>query len=247
MTVIEMIYNFGIQLGRAHDISGATIQTDDRLYWLNQAQLEFVRKRLSNQNLTFEQGQQAKDDMRILIISNYHIPTVQVLDTNASASLLQGISADKAVLPSDCMFMLTSRSVVRSLASQGSVSSRVSVENNARVLTGDDIVINVSPNRLVTHDQMYEMLQDPFWKTSVFNPLCSQRGNELHVYTTDEFVVSSVKVDYIKPPREMQLDPLTNCELPDFLHDEIVSMAATLFAANTSTPQTRGGSPAGGN
>jgi hypothetical protein len=249
MNVHEMIYNFAIHMGRAHDLSASIIESDDRLYWLNQAQLEFVRRRFSNSNLSFEQSQQLKDDLKTLVVADHRITTAQALDSANSNITLQGIYADKATLPSNCMVLLTSRSIIYSLSARQSVISpnRVVLVGQQRTLTGNDVIISVRPNRLANHDQLYQMLEDPFWKPTLVAPIAIQKSNELHVYSTDKFVVSSVKVDYIKPPREMRLDPQTDCELPDFVHDEIVSLAVSLFVANTSTPQTRGGSPAGGN
>lgn len=65
----------------------------------------------------------------------------------------------------------------------------------------------IVPNRLHDSEDIYKVLQNPFTKTKLSSPISRIYGNNIKVYT-DNFVVPTVYIDYIrKPVKLMELGP----------------------------------------
>ena len=68
------------------------------------------------------------------------------------------------------------------------------------------------------------MLKDPFNTTKYTSPLYTVRQDVLDIYTSDIFIIDSVKLTYLRNPLEISLSLGISCELPDHSHREIVDM-----------------------
>jgi len=57
----------------------------------------------------------------------------------------------------------------------------------------------IVPNRLFGDEDLYQILQNPFTKPRLLSPISRIYGNNIKVYT-DNFVVPTVYIDYIRKP-----------------------------------------------
>ncbi len=92
-------------------------------------------------------------------------------------------------------------------------------------------------NRFSQQDDIFALLNDPFNTTKHTSPLTTMRGRSLDVYTSDIFIIDSVKITYIRKPKEISLSLGVNCELPEHTHQEIVAMTVSSILEATSDPR----------
>ena len=83
------------------------------------------------------------------------------------------------------------------------------------------------PLKFTQQDDIFSMLDDPFNTTKYTRPLYTVRQDVLDVYTNDIFIIDSVKLTYLRNPRQISLSLLFSCELPDHTHREIVDMTVS--------------------
>ena len=119
-------------------------------------------------------------------------------------------------------------------SSQPSVESEQAVEvRKPLVPVGTDQVIN----RFAQQDDIFRMLDDPFNTTNPKEPLTTIRQDFIDLYTSDIFIMESVKITYIRKPLPISLSLGYDCELPDHTHQEIIGMAASSILEELSDPR----------
>jgi hypothetical protein len=92
-------------------------------------------------------------------------------------------------------------------------------------------------NTFIQQDDIFTMLQDPFNTTKHTDPLTTIRGNEIDIYTSDIFIIDTVKITYIRNPRNISLPLGIDCELPEHSHQEIVDMTVSSILEGISDPR----------
>ena len=105
---------------------------------------------------------------------------------------------------------------------------RIPTESSARVTSG---------NRFSQQDDIFKLLEDPFNTTKYTSPLTTMRGRSLDVYTSDIFIIDTVKITYIRKPQELSLSLGIDCELPEHTHQEIVAMTVSSILEAISDPR----------
>tara|TARA_R110002050_G_scaffold4830_2_gene22840 strand:- start:203 stop:1360 length:1158 start_codon:yes stop_codon:yes gene_type:complete len=95
----------------------------------------------------------------------------------------------------------------------------------------------MSLNKFSQQDDIFKLLTDPFNTTKYTSPLTTIRGQAIDVYTSDIFIIDTVKITYIRRPQEISLSLGVDCELPDHTHQEIVSMAVSSILEEISDPR----------
>jgi len=109
-------------------------------------------------------------------------------------------------------------------------SSSTDLTNNTYTLTtyvlgGTNLTTS---NKQVQEDDLFALQQDPFNATYYEFPLCFFSGNELNTYINiNDFVVNKTILSYIRKPKTVSYYLDINCDLPDFTHNEILSMTAS--------------------
>lgn len=105
------------------------------------------------------------------------------------------------------------------------ISVAVKYDNNARRY----------PCRIIEPDKIYYVLNDFCSAPSKENPCCvidsqnsTNRPIEFQVYTALN-QVSKIYVGLIDMPAKVSISSSTDCNLPDYLHDEIVEMAVNKY------------------
>lgn len=92
-------------------------------------------------------------------------------------------------------------------------------------------------NRFSQQDDIFTLLNDPFNTTKHTSPLTTMRGRSIDIYTNDIFIIDSVKITYIRKPKEISLSLGVNCELPEHTHQEIVAMTVASILEAISDPR----------
>ena len=92
-------------------------------------------------------------------------------------------------------------------------------------------------NRFSQQDDIFTLLSDPFNTTKYTSPLTTMRGNSIDIYTSDIFIIDTVKITYIRKPGEISLSLGIDCELPEHTHEEIVAMTVSSILEAISDPR----------
>lgn len=88
-------------------------------------------------------------------------------------------------------------------------------------------------NRLSKTEDLYTVLTSNFATTSPQSPISSMSRGKLIVHHKQKFILSFVKIDYIRKPRKIDLLLNQSCELHPNVHGEIVENTAKRLAAFT--------------
>jgi hypothetical protein len=107
---------------------------------------------------------------------------------------------------------------------------------------GDYILITdkstaVSGCKYCQHDDIFELLKDPFNTTKYTKPLYTIIDNNLDMYTDNTFVVNSAKITYLKYPNVVDVLAGDDCDLPLYTHQEIVDMTINSLLEAISDPR----------
>jgi hypothetical protein len=114
--------------------------------------------------------------------------------------------------------------------STNSGSTYTNLTNNTYTLTtyvlgGTNMTTS---NKQVQEDDLFALQQDPFNATYYEFPLCFFSGNKLNTYINiNDFVVNKTILSYIRKPKTVSYYLDINCDLPEFTHNEILSMTAS--------------------
>tara|TARA_R110000796_G_scaffold246258_1_gene370944 strand:- start:327 stop:1490 length:1164 start_codon:yes stop_codon:yes gene_type:complete len=92
-------------------------------------------------------------------------------------------------------------------------------------------------NRFSQQDDIFKLLSDPFNTTKHTSPLTTMRGSSIDIYTSDIFIIDTLKITYIRKPNEISLSLGVNCELPEHTHQEIVAMTVSSILEAISDPR----------
>lgn len=91
--------------------------------------------------------------------------------------------------------------------------------------------------KFAQHDDIYELLEDPFNTTKHTTPLYTIIGNSIDLYTDDTFVIPKVKITYLRFPATVNILTTVNCDLPLHTHQEIVDMTVNSLLEAISDPR----------
>ena len=114
------------------------------------------------------------------------------------------------------------------------------VTDHRRIPTTQDFVRERYPCRLVQHDDIFKLLDDPFNKTKYSSPLTVMRGESIDIYTDDIFIIDTIRVTYLRQPTAVNFNANTNCDLPLHTHEEIVKLAVSSILEEISDPRYQG-------
>ena len=207
MTVQEFHIAIGLEVDKTLDFEYPYMSPEQIDYWLNKAQDRFVKQRASGNNLKkegFEVTQKRIDDLRTVLKDSTIVP-------------VQSGTIFKSALPADYRWL------IRHTCDTGNTVCSTST------VGGQEI----------QQDDLNELKINPFWSPSKVEPLYYLFNNDI-VYETDgNFTVTSTKVYYIKKYNKIQygtqyVTPLPDiqCELPEFVHEEIVDIARDMILEN---------------
>lgn len=96
----------------------------------------------------------------------------------------------------------------------------------------------------VTHDEINEVVIDPFWKPDFDEPIYYFENGSLVQEGASDYNITNTSITYIKQYNKLRygtsyINPTTDvqCELPIHTHSEIVKLATSMFLENIESPR----------
>jgi len=80
------------------------------------------------------------------------------------------------------------------------------------------------PVRVLEHEFLIKLLDNPFAESSKSSPVCVIRNNTIIGYSGKRFLLKELNMFFIRKPEPMSLSSSSDCELPAHTHSEIVDM-----------------------
>lgn len=122
-------------------------------------------------------------------------------------------------------YILTSAvSTVASLTVDGSVLTSTSSEDFPLKKHTNTTPAKLTANRLSNSAVVNRMGQSAFYKTSAMTPISELIGENLYIYTDSSFIVSKVRLTYVRKPLPISLALGTDCELAEDFHQAICDL-----------------------
>lgn len=221
MTLKELRYDFLYKVNRVDSVNKENWIPAEIDWALNYAIKTFVKQRLGQNNskqLGFEAIQKRIDDLRTLVIKS---PTSQQPGLTPTSVASGMFEVDLSSLSFPYMFYLRGSA---SIVKQGCSAK------DAKLVQ-------------VQHDDVNELgtFHGPSWIWGLI-PIVFGRSDQasdsegsIYLYTDNQFTISTVYVDYLKHPNEVNggdythidgtVRPLTECDLPNHTHPELVDIA----------------------
>lgn len=225
MTAQEMQKSFMQQLsamGVEH-----TIPSEDVMLYLNKAVDQFVKEKFNSRSNRlrqgFEQSPKRLEDLRELIV------TAELDCTEVSQGIMTDIYMDKADIPSDHFLLISVGLKVFFNVNGISFTVNNSKREPDGTLNTDYGEMRV-PAKFVQHDDIYSVLDDPFNKPRIRKGVFTVDDGSIYSYTDDSFVTDKIVVTYLKEPATISIDNQTDCDLANAAHEDVVDLAAMLFA-----------------
>jgi|TARA_R110002020_G_scaffold137687_1_gene307077 hypothetical protein len=109
-----------------------------------------------------------------------------------------------------------------------------------RIPSTTDFIRETHPCRLIQHDDIFKLLDDPFNKTKYTSPLTVMRGTSVDIYTDDTFVIDRIRLTYLRQPVLVSLSTNTDCDLPVHTHEEVCKLAVSSILEEISDPRYQG-------
>lgn len=228
MTVKELHYDFKLKKDKVDSLTKEEFNVAETDWLLNEAQELTVRRRmgLNNQKLTgFENTQKRIDDLKTIHVK---FP-VQI---GLTPTVTSGVAEIDLTNLTYTYYYLT----------------------RAYADVTDGICVTVAEVSLIQNDDLSEVLNDPFNKADKYvipanfgkSTNVANTEGSLYLYPGDVYTVNTVYLEYIKKPERISFggytyidgnpSTLTECELPEHIHPEIVTQAVELAALILNDP-----------
>lgn len=218
MTIQELVYDYKRKLDKLDSQDYPDIPLPVIIRDLNEAQQKIVLTRYSPNNLYrqgFEGSQKRIDELSYLVVPDEQLSgAIKVADNIYSFNLEN--------TQKDYLFLLRANFLVSTA-------------------TCTDILLDGISSKT---DNLNTILSSPFEKPSLSWRETPYRiaDNKLRVYSDGEFKVTKAIIDYLRYPRKMDIvgyidfdgtnSTNVECELPEFLQNDIVDAAVTLARLN---------------
>jgi hypothetical protein len=92
------------------------------------------------------------------------------------------------------------------------------------------------PNRLTPTTVISTLQVTPFYKSSINSVISELQSNSLKTYADTSFIISRVRMNYIKKFKRMHLVLSQDCDLPEEFHQTICDLTVEYFKALTQDP-----------
>lgn len=212
MNIQEFLIALDIEVDKTVDFELPYIQPEQKIYWLNVAQDRVLSQKLFGNNVkgsVYDISQERVDDVRTLISS-------QSISSSGSAGY--GSSSYSFTLPNNYRFFDKFMASTTRIGINGDSYSGVM---NMDVITRREID--------------YYTTTPGINKPELLNLKGFVDGNTLVVISDSYTTVSSGTLKYIKSPNKFTTGAIT--DLPEHLHQEIVSEAAALILNSFESPR----------
>jgi hypothetical protein len=215
---------FKLGLDKTNSLSYPSFLPEEIDFWLNQATRKFVKTRYSGVNPKregFEQSQKRIDDLRTLVTEETLTPT------ETGQSKPNGWLVDVTDLTMTYWLSLGEEVKIRY------VPTTYANINNATTTKRVGVVE-------VTSDSYRSKIDDPLCEYKLHyddaKPLRLFYNNTIEFITDGTYDITEAYIRFIKQPAEIEYD-VTDCDLAEHTHDEIVNMAIQLALENIEQPR----------
>lgn len=226
--VLELLYKLDMRLNKKSTLDSQTIPKADKLFVLNEAQIKLVKKKLNTNNiynLGLDSFTKRYEDLQGLVVS--FEKQVPVKATKGYPAYTVSISS----LSKDYMFPIE----MFGICSKGKCTNRT-----------------VPVTRLIKHGDVSTIMNN-----SNYNPsfeyqetVATVSDNIISIYTDSSFSIDEAYISYLRYPQKITLLGVPNidgtsnitqdCELPDYLQDELLDLAVLELAMETeNNPQVQ--------
>lgn len=220
----RLSYKLDQRLNKLSTNQNQQIPVEDKVLALNEAQIKLVKQKIDTDNnfrLGLDANKKRYQDLQFLVENFEDHP----LDLEETDSYLHRYIAEVSDITPKYMFYIDSYMI----ADKGICKDR-------KVYTNSD---------LVKHSDIITLLNNSNYKPSFEyqETLVDISSDEIHVYTDGTFTPSKLYISYIRYPEEIDLegyvkfdgsDSITvNCELEDYLEDELLDLAVENLAQYT--------------
>lgn len=215
MTSTQMHTALDLELDKSSALDLPVFLDTEKDFWINSAIKKFVKTRYSGLNIKkqgFEETQKRTDDLRTLVKS------ANLTLTSVGANWPNGY-VNSTVIPTDYWLLLGEEATIT--VTSTSVASRVGVTQT-------------------TQNEYRQKIDDPFSEHilhyATAKPLRLFYETSVELISDGNYSVDTYHLTYLKSPAEIELG-VTDCDLPDHTHDEIVRMAASMMLENIESPR----------
>lgn len=225
----RLLYRLDMKLNKLASTEHQNIPLENKILVLNEALLKLIKKKVGSNNiysLGLDSFKKRYEDLQVLIT-----PFEKTI-IKENKSQYHTYSVDLESLKNKYMFPLECYCV----ANKGQCLNRkIDIQNIVR--HGD---VHIYMNN--EHYRPSFEYQDTFAQIT---------NNKLVIYTNDDFTISDVYLSYLRYPNKIDFDGYEdfdgslsitqNCELPDYLEDELTDLAVLELAISTeNTPAVQG-------
>lgn len=221
--VLNLLVDLDLKLNKLASVDHQAIFNEHKIVALNQAQIKLIKKKLNPNNiyqLGFDSFTKRYEDLQTLVVPYTRLPLYTVNDR------LNSYTADIAALPTKYFIPVS----IYALADKDCCENRI---------------INVI--KVIKHADLTEALTDTNWMPSFAyqETVATISENKIFLYSDLEksFDLTSLYISYLRYPKAIDVagyihldnTPSVNqdCELPDYLEDELVDLAVQELAMAT--------------
>jgi len=225
ISVLDLCLDIDLKLNKQASVEHQSIPNENKIVFLNQAQIKLIKKKVNTNNnyqLGFDAFLKRYEDLQGLVVPYTALNVTDVGDK------LNSYTADITALPVDKKYLFPIDIYV--LADQGCCTDRL--------LNVIDIVRHADITRL-----FYESNWMPnfAWQET----LATISDNKIYVYSDESksFTINKLYLSYLRYPRKIDIAGYfhldgtassdVDCELPEYLRDELVDLAIKEIAMAT--------------
>ncbi len=225
----QMLYKLDMKLNKKVSNEHQSIPLEDKILALNEAQLKLIKKKLGTNNiygLGLDSFKKRYEDLQDLIVQFEHLRVTTTSDAYSS------YQADTNLLSRKMMFPLD----MYTLCSSGKCTGRV-----------------VYLSKLTKHGDISTLMFNTHYSPSFAwqESFAVMSSDKIITYTDGTFVVDGLYLSYIRYPQKIDAAGYINfdgtasinqnCELADYLEDELLDLAILELALDTeNTPVIQG-------
>lgn len=181
----------------------------------NEVILSFVKTRYGKNNIYkqgFQEIQKRTDDINTLVKNVEIVPNL----ISASNPKIYKVNLQDP-LPDNNKYMFYLRGQVQTSSSKCAAKY-------------------VAP-RLVQIDDLDSVLNDPFNKPIITEPVISFEDGGIYIYADSTFTVNKFKLTYLKMPVKVSIFDNISCDLPEHTHEEIIALAVEKLLERIESPR----------
>lgn len=219
ISVEALIYDIDLKLNKVATNEHQQIPLEDKIIALNEAQIQLIKQKFSENNI-YKAGIDAfkkrYDDLQFLV-------TKSSINLSPSKTVINQYSGNLLNMNPKYMFYVDGFI----LAKKGQCSDRIL---HALLIKHSDVWIYINNTNTSPSFEYQETL-------------CTLSNNNYEVYTDGTFTPTKVEISYIRYPKYIDYigyenfdgspSITTDCELPDYLRDELVDLTVQKLAMST--------------